>query len=158
MSHSLVKIWIHLVFGTKNSELLIIPKYEKQLHDHIKEKLERDFECLVKIIKGVTDHIHILFLMSQNFSLSDIVKNIKGESSHWWNSQEFSNLKFAWQIGYGAYSVSESMISKVEKYISNQKEHHKKISYNKEVEIFMKKYGLEIVNRGNGFEILFLRY
>jgi len=147
MSHSLVKIWIHLIFGTKNSEPLIIPKYEKQLHNHIKEKLEKDFDCLVRIINGIADHIHILFLLSPNYSVSDIVKNIKGESSHWWNYQKFSNLKFAWQIGYGAYSVSESVLGKVEGYITNKKEHHKKISYSQEVEIFIKKYGLEIVNR-----------
>lgn len=61
--------------------------------------------------------------------------------------QKLSNSKFIWQIGYGAYSVSESMVNKVEQYIANQKEHHKKVSYYQEVELFMKKYGLEIVNR-----------
>ena len=147
MSHSLVKIWIHLVFGTKNSEPLIISKYEKQLYKHVREKLEKDFECKVNIINGIEDHIHILFLLSPNFSVSDIVKNIKGESSHWWNYQKFSDFKFAWQIGYGAYSVSESIIKKVEKYIDNQKEHHKKVSYYQEVELFMNKYGLKIINR-----------
>ena len=147
MSHSLIKIWIHLVFGTKNSEPLIIPKYEKQLYKHIREKLAKDFECKVNIINGIADHIHILFLLSPNYNVSDIVKNIKGESSHWWNNQKFSDFKFAWQIGYGAFSVSESMISRVEKYIGNQKEHHKKVSYHQEVELFMNKYGLKIINR-----------
>jgi putative transposase len=144
MFHSLVKIWIHLIFGTKNSEPLIIPKFEKQLYNHIKNKLEKEFDCFVKIINGISDHIHILFLLSPNYSLSNILTNIKGESSHWWNSNEFSNIKFAWQIGYSAYSVSESMVSKVESYIANQKEHHKKISYKQEVELFIKKYGLQI--------------
>lgn len=80
-------------------------------------------------------------------ALKDFFQNIKGESSHWWNQQEFSSQKFAWQIGYGAFSVSESQVNKVEEYIRNQEEHHRKYSYQEEVEMLIKKYGLVIINR-----------
>ena len=79
--------------------------------------------------------------------MKDIFQNVKGESSHWLNQSDFIEYKFSWQTGYGAFSVSESMVKEVENYISNQKEHHKKMTYKEEVELLVKKYRLEIVNR-----------
>jgi REP element-mobilizing transposase RayT len=147
MSHSLLKIWIHGIFSTKDRIALITSEYEKELYNHIKQKLENDLDCIVRIINGMSDHIHILFLLSPKFSVGDIFKNIKGESSHWVNQSAFTKYKFAWQTGYGAFSVSESMVNEVEKYIANQKEHHKKMTYEEEVNLFIKKYGLNILNR-----------
>jgi len=147
MSHSLNKIWIHGVFSVKEREKLIKVQFEKELHNHLKERLEKDFECKMRIINGTEDHIHILFLQSPNFSIKDIFKNIKGESSHWINQSNFLKDKFSWQTGYGAFSVSESKVNEVEKYIKNQKEHHKRITYLQEVDLFVKKYGLKFINR-----------
>ncbi len=147
MAHSLVKVWIHAIFATKDRTSLIKDTFEAQLHTHIKEKLERELDCKVRIINGTEDHIHVLFLLSPNSTLKDIFQNIKGESSHWINQSDFMNYKFAWQTGYGAFSVSESMLKRVEKYIANQKEHHKKMTYQEEVDLFIKKYGLKIINR-----------
>jgi putative transposase len=146
MSHSLTKIWIHAVFGTKNSEPTIHQNLERKLYPHIQELLEKDFECTVCVINGIPDHIHILFLLSPKFSVKDILKNIKGESSHWINQENLTKTKFAWQIGYGAFSVSESNVEKVVKYIHNQKEHHKKKTFADELEEFMKKHGLPFHN------------
>jgi REP element-mobilizing transposase RayT len=143
MSHSLTKIWIHGIFGTKNRASLIKNSFEDKLHIHIKEKLETELDCKVKINNGTEDHVHILFLLSPNYSVKDILQNVKGESSHWVNQSDFIKDKFAWQTGYGAFSVSQSIVNKVEKYIANQKEHHRKKSYLEEVELFIKKYGLE---------------
>ncbi len=109
--------------------------------------MEDDLDCKVRTINGTEDHIHLLFQLAPNFSAGDIFKNIKGESSHWINQSDFANTIFAWQIGYGAFSVSESMVKDVELYIKNQKIHHKKITYDEEVELFMKKYGLKFINR-----------
>lgn len=147
MSHSLLKIWIHGVFSTKNRIALITPVFEKELYNHIKQKLENDLDCIVRIINGVSNHIHVLFLLSPKFSVGDIFKNVKGESSHWINQSSFTKYKFAWQNGYGAFSVSESMVKEVEKYIANQKEHHKKMTYEEEVNLFIRKYGLNNLNR-----------
>lgn len=147
MSHSLLKIWIHGVCSTKDRIALITSEYEKELYNHIKQKLENDLDCIVKIINGMSDHIHILFLLSPKFSVGDIFKNVKGESSHWINQASLTKNKFAWQTGYGAFSVSESMVNEVEKYIANQKEHHRKMTFEEEVNLFVNKYGLKIVNR-----------
>lgn len=147
MSHSLLKIWIYGVFSTKDRIALITSEYEKELYNHIKQKLENDLDCIVKIINGMSDHIHILFLLSPKFSVGDIFKNVKGESSHWINQASLTKNKFAWQTGYGAFSVSESMVNEVEKYIANQKEHHRKMTFEEEVNLFVNKYGLKIVNR-----------
>jgi putative transposase len=146
MSHSLTKIWIHAVFGTKNCEPTIHQNLELKLYPHIQEHLEKDFECTVSAINGIPDHIHILFLLSPNFSVKDILKNIKGESSHWINQENLTKIKFAWQTGYGAFSVSESNVEKVVKYIDNQKEHHKKKTFAVELEEFMKNHGLPFHN------------
>jgi putative transposase len=143
MSHSLVKIWIHAIFATKDKTSLIKDTFESILHNHIKDKLEKELDCKVRNINGTEDHIHLLFLLSPNLTIKDIIQNIKGESSHWVNQSGFMNYKFAWQTGYGAFSVSESMASKVDKYIANQKEHHKTMSYKQEIDLFIKKYGIK---------------
>jgi uncharacterized protein with von Willebrand factor type A (vWA) domain len=70
------------------------------------------------------------------------LKNIKGESSHWINQQNLLKVKFAWQVGYGAFSVSESNVNDVEQYIRNQKEHHRMKTFTEEFDEFMKKHGL----------------
>lgn len=146
MSHSFTKIWIHGIFSTKNKTPLINSNYESELYFYIKNKIENDLECKLIKINGTADHIHILFLLNSNFSIKQFFHDIKGASSHWVNQNDFINQKFAWQIGYAAYSVSESQLSKVEKYIDIQKEHHKKITFEEEFNKFMLKYGLENKN------------
>ena len=142
MSHSLTKIWIHAVFGTKNGEPIIVSQISDDLFYHIKKHLEDDFDCVVRIINGIADHVHILFLLNANYAIKDILKNIKGESSHWINQKDILKVKFAWQVGYGAFSVSESNVNTVERYIANQKEHHRKRTFLEEYEEFMDKHGL----------------
>lgn len=147
MSHSQTKIWIHGIIGTKDRQPYIRGQIENKIYKHIKEKLENELDCKLKTINGDKDHIHILFLMSPSFSLKDIMQNLKGETSHWINQNEMSKFNFAFQIGYGAFSVSESKVNETEKYIKNQKEHHRKLTFKDEYELFMKKNGLEIENR-----------
>lgn len=147
MSHSLTKIWIHGIIGTKNREDLIHSDFESKLYLHLKNYLENELECYVRIINGISNHVHILLLTSPKYSISEIFKRIKGESSHWINQSDYVNQKFAWQTGYGAFSFSESMINKVEEYIKNQKNHHKKVSFADEINDLIKKYGLTEINR-----------
>jgi putative transposase len=142
MPHSLTKIWVHAVFGTKNRQPLISLRFTDELYSHIKKHLENDFGCRVRIINGTADHIHILFLLNPNFSVKDIMKNVKGESSHWVNQRDIIPGKFAWQGGYGAFSVSESIVDTVEHYIAYQKEHHRKKTFLEEFEEFMNAHGL----------------
>ncbi len=81
MSHSLTKIWIHGVFRTKDDSILIRSDFEFQLHQNIKDQLENEMGCGVRIINGTENHIHLLFLLNPNYSIKDIFKQIKGESS-----------------------------------------------------------------------------
>lgn len=140
MSHSQTKIWIHAIIGIKDRQPSISKSIEQKVYDHIKHKLENELDCKLRKINGGKDHIHILFLMSPLHSLKDIMQNIKGETSHWVNQNILSDFKFAFQTGYGTFSVSESKLKDVEKYIDNQKEHHKKLTFQEEYNIFMKKY------------------
>jgi putative transposase len=141
--HSFTNIWIHLIFSTKERKPLIDDSFESNLHKHIKNKLIEDFESHVDCINGYNNHIHILMKQSQNFSIKDIIKNIKGESSHWINASNFTKEKFAWQSGYSAFSISIDKIYAVRTYIENQKEHHKKTSYLEEIRKYLKIYGLD---------------
>lgn len=90
MSHSLTTIWIHPIFGTKNREPLIHPEVEEGLLRHMKEHLEQDFDCPVRAINCTTDHVHVLVLLDPNYAVMDIMKNVKGESSHWMNQKNLT--------------------------------------------------------------------
>jgi len=142
MAHSFTKIWIHGIFGTKDRYPLIKESFAQELYDHIYQQLEDDLNCKVRIINGMPDHIHMLFLLNRSKAIADIFKAIKGESSHWLNQQDFLKQKFTWQVGYGGFSISESAVERVENYIRNQKQHHKKMTFKQEYEQFLKNYGL----------------
>jgi len=129
MPSSLTKIWIHAFFSTKNRAPLIQPRFEEELFAHIKDHLEHDFRCYPEAINGTPDHIHLLYLLNPNHSAKDILKNVKGESSHWINSHDFIESKFAWQKAYVAVSVSDALVKAVEYHIDRQKEYHETATY-----------------------------
>jgi len=141
MPHSFNKIWIHAIWSTKEREPVITPTIETELFDFMQTQF-RELGCPVRIINGVTDHVHCLFLLNPQKSIAEVIKQIKGSSSHYINQQDKSPTKFAWQTGYAAYSVSESVLQRVFQYIANQKEHHRKKPFIQEYEEFMKLNGL----------------
>ena len=143
MPPSRTKIWIHALFGTKNHEPLIRDGFESHLHAHIRHHLEHDFKCYLQAINGVSDHLHALILLDPNHSVKDILKNVKGESSHWINENDFIESKFAWEKGYAAVSVSDSMVSDVERHIQQQKEYHVSVSYSEECRQFFTLHRLQ---------------
>ncbi|GAB3897062.1 IS200/IS605 family transposase [Larkinella knui] len=156
MSHSKTKIWIHAVFSTKNRQPLIRKSVRDLLYQHIRQQIV-DCGCFTDCINGVEDHVHILFLLNPQVAVSDVVKQIKGSSSHEINRLNLIPEKFAWQTGYGAFSVSESQVERVRQYIVNQQQHHQKMTFTEEYRRFMKQYGFlvddegEVGNRFNGF-------
>ena len=99
--------------------------------------------CHVSIINGMPDHVHCLFLLNPQKSISEVIKQIKGSCPHYVNDQNLIPEKFAWQTGYAVYSVSESQIGKGFNYIRNQKTHHAKKSFDDEYNDFLKLYGLD---------------
>jgi putative transposase len=138
MSHSFNKLWIHAIWATKNRQELIDYSIEKKVYDYIREELI-EIGCPVRIINGMPDHIHVLFLLNPQKSITDVIKQIKGSSSHSINGENLIHDKFAWQTGFAAFSVSESQLNTVYNYIKNQKQHHLKKNGQDE---FIKLHGL----------------
>lgn len=123
MPHSLNQIWIHAVWSTKDRLPLIIPEIEESIYTHMYGLFE-NIHCPAKIINGMPNHVHCLFSLHRNISISQVVKNIKGNTSHWINEQKLSKDYFGWQVGYSSYSISQSHLSIVNSYITDQKRHH----------------------------------
>ncbi len=142
MPHSFNKIWIHAVWATKERYPLIIPAIEKKIYEYMSREFVES-GCPVRIINGMPDHVHCLFLLNPQKALAEIIKQIKGSTSHWTNEQNLTREKFAWQTGYAAYAVSESVLEKIYQYILNQKQHHQKTTFLKEYDGFIKLHGLQ---------------
>lgn len=143
MSHSYNRIWIHAVWSTKNRLPLIKPNIEKPIFSFISDQL-KELGCPVRIINGMPDHIHCLFLQNPQKSMAEIIKQLKGSSSHYVNQNNMLSEKFAWQTGYAAFSVSESVVEKVYQYIDNQKQHHQKRTFQHEYEEFLKLHNIYV--------------
>ena len=144
MSHALVKIWIHAVFRTKNEAVIIPPDLRPALNQQIKSILTEQ-NCKVRVVNSVKDHMHCLFLLSADADIAGVIKNLKGISSHWINHENLTRSKFTWQVGYGAFSVSESSVPNVEKYIRSQERHHQKTTFQEEYVRFMAIYHPELI-------------
>ena len=141
---SYVKIWIHLVFTTKKRKPFLKKDVKNKVINHIIEnsKIKNIF---LKEINGHKEHIHCLISLGKEQSIAEVAQLIKGESSFWVNKNKVTTNKFNWQDDYFAVSVSESQIETVARYIQNQEEHHKKKSFQEEVEAFVKKYGFKLI-------------
>lgn len=120
MPHSFNKIWIHAIWATKYRQALIHKNVENTMYQFIAEQL-RAQGCPVRIINGMPDHIHCLFLLSPQKSIAEVIKQIKGSSSHFINQTNLNVAKFSWQTGYAAFSVSESAVDRVFHYIKKSK-------------------------------------
>ena len=142
MPHSFNKIWIHAIWSTKDRLPLIHQNIEKKIYEYMCNQFIES-GCPVRIINGMQDHVHSLFLLNPQRGVADIIKQVKGSTSHWINEQNMIKEKFAWQTGYAAYSVSESVLEKVYQYIVNQKKHHQKTTFLKEYDEFIKLHGLQ---------------
>lgn len=136
---SFVKIMIHAVWGTKNREPVLSKEIRSQLFHHIRENAQAK-NILIDTINGHTDHVHCLFELPTDESISKTLQLIKGESSYWINQQKLLVRKFSWATEYFAVSVSESQLPKARAYLHKQEEHHKKITFAQEYDAFIKKY------------------
>lgn len=142
MNHVYTKLWTHAIFSTKNGKNLIGPPLETRLNNFIHEQL-LELGCPSRIINGMPDHIHVLFLQNPARSMAEIVRKIKGSSSFWINQNKLCVQKFSWQVGYAAFAVSESQVQRVFDYISNQKEHHLKEDFKEEHNHIIELHGLK---------------
>ena len=135
-----IRVWVHLIWSTKNREKSISSSLKAKLIEHIKSNAEKK-KLWLDSLNCTDDHIHLLVSLNAEDTISKVVMLLKGESSHWVNQNKLIPNKFEWQDEYIAISVSESIVENVRKYISSQEEHHKKKSFTDEYEEFMKKFG-----------------
>ena len=141
---SFVKIWVHLVFATKNREPILSKNFRYDLYNHIIQNC-KEKDIFLQTINGYTDHIHCLISLGKDQNISKISQLIKGESSFWINKNNFTTTELSWQDDYFAVSVSESQLNTVINYIKNQEQHHSKKSFDDEVNEFMTKYGWQTI-------------
>jgi putative transposase len=147
MSQSLAKIWTHLVFSTKERyPFLADETVRHDMHSYLAKILKAN-HCPTLLVGGVSDHVHSLFVLSKNHSIASIVWAIKRSSSNWVKTQGASLRKFHWQEGYGAFSVSQSDVERVQRYILNQETHHKRKTFQDEFRQFLKKYEIDYDER-----------
>ena len=135
-----IKVWIHLVWSTKNRYPFLTKEIRQTVFEHIRQNAKAK-EIYLDCVNGFTDHIHCLVSLSNEQTISKLLQLIKGESSFWINKQKLSPLKFQWQEEYFAVSVSHSQVQKVREYIYDQENHHQKKKFQQEYEEFIKNYG-----------------
>lgn len=146
MGQSLVKNYIHLVFSTKHRQHIIHPPVEEELHSYL-GGICKNLGCQPLIVGGYTDHIHMLFMLSQKIALMKVVEEVKSHSSKWVKTKGEGYENFYWQDGYGAFSVNPRQVDRVIAYIANQKEHHGKKNFQDEYRGFLKRYKVDYDER-----------
>ncbi|MCP4407437.1 MAG: IS200/IS605 family transposase [Gammaproteobacteria bacterium] len=140
MPQSLTRIWLHIIFSTKNREPLLTDKeVRKQVHAYL-AGICKQMSSSALIIGGIADHVHILCNQSKNVALKDLIQKVKQGSSKWVKRQWPSLNYFYWQQGYGAFSVCPPHVDKVRDYIANQEEHHRKVGFQDEFRSFLERY------------------
>lgn len=147
MPQSLAQLYIHLIFSTKERQRFF---QDETVNEKLRAYLGgtfRELGCPSIAIGTPQDHVHILFCLSRTSALADVVGKVKTASSKWMHGLDGDYRRFAWQGGYGGFSVSASGIADVEEYISNQTEHHSRMSFKDEFRLLLDKYELEYDER-----------
>ena len=146
MANTYTQIHIHAIFAVQNRLSLIQKQWQDELYKYISGIITNNGHKLLQI-GGMPDHVHILLGMRPIQSLSDLMQDIKGNSSQWINKKQFVRGKFLWQEGYGAFSYGKSQIDNVAKYIQQQEEHHKKRNFTEEYLELLKIFEIEFDER-----------
>jgi REP element-mobilizing transposase RayT len=146
MPQSLASILVHVVFSTKHRQPLIKPEIEEELFKYM-SAICREYESPAIAINGTEDHVHMLISLSRKTALSDLIEEVKKSSSKWIKTKGTAYRKFYWQNGYGAFSIGQSGVEKLKRYIAKQKEHHQKQTFQDEYRAFLELYNIEYDER-----------
>lgn len=146
MSQSFVQIYVHIVFHTKDNVKVIREDIENELFAYLGGIL-RNYKSTPLQIGGTSDHIHILCSLPKTMAPADLVEEIKKSSSKWIKTKGVHYKNFYWQDGYGGFSVSNSGVETVKRYILNQKNHHEKVSFIDEYKTLLEAYGIPFEDR-----------
>ncbi len=141
MAQSLAKIYVHAVFSTKDRTPCLNHTTRRELYPYMATVLNNLDYPAIKV-GGTADHIHILFALSKNISIAQLVERVKKPASKWLKLKGVDFGKFQWQNGYGAFSVSKSNVKKAAEYIENQEKHHRNIIFQDEFRCLLKKHGM----------------
>ena len=142
MPNSFSKLYIHHVSAVKYREALILPEFEDRLYQYIIGMIKELNQVPIQV-NGMADHIHIAARLRPAMAPAVFVQKIKANSSKWINSNGFLSREFAWQVGGGTFSVSESHVEALRSYVKNQKQHHKKTTFEEEYVRLLKRNGIE---------------
>jgi putative transposase len=142
MSHTFSHLLYHLVFSTQYRMNLIVPEFRDELHPHM-EGIVRNEGGSVLAIGGMPDHVHLLVRLKPSVCLSDMLRSIKANSSRWVHERADLPREFAWQEGYGAFTVSQSSAASVARYILTQEKHHRRRSFEEEWVTLLQRHGIE---------------
>ena len=137
-----IRIWIHMVWATKDRKPYLIDGVREKVFMHIKEYAQAK-DIHLDHINGYVEHVHCLLSLNSDQNIATIANLLKGESSFWVNKNKLTKEKFGWQDEYFAASVSHSQIDVVRRYIRNQEEHHRKRTFQQEYEEFISKFEFE---------------
>ena len=146
MSQSLAKNLVHLIYSTKNRT----PCFDREVQVRLfayQAGILNEWESPAVVIGGVSDHVHALFVLSKNHALAKVIEEVKKGSSKWLKIQGSEFRDFHWQAGYGAFSVSQTNVDEVRRYIEQQEEHHRIRSFQEEFLAFLKRHGIEYDER-----------
>jgi REP element-mobilizing transposase RayT len=142
MANTYTQIHIHVVFSVQNRIALIKKDWQNRLYQYIIAIIQNHGHKVLSI-GGMPDHVHILFGFRPTQSLSDLMQNVKRDSSEWINKEKLVMGRFSWQEGYGAFSYSKSQIPQVVKYIEDQEKHQKKRTFVEEYQKILNDFELE---------------
>jgi REP element-mobilizing transposase RayT len=146
MPQSLARIHVHVVFSTKHRKPRITDTVRQSLHDYMAVVLS-DLGCRTVLINSVEDHVHVLFELARTVTVSKAVEAMKAHSSRWIKSRGAEFAAFAWQAGYGAFSVSESNLLAVRDYVADQREHHRTRTFESEFRALLERHGVAFDER-----------
>jgi REP element-mobilizing transposase RayT len=142
MANTYTQIYLHIVFSVKGRQNLIQKKWKDELYKYICG-IVNGKEQKVYAIGGISDHIHILVSIKPNIAISDLVRDIKANSSKWINEKGYVIGKFQWQEGFGAFSSAQSQLDTIIAYINNQEQHHQKKTFKGEYLELLQKFNVE---------------
>ena len=142
MPQSFTCLHYHLIFSTKGRVPSIPPEIQSRLWEYL-GGIVRNAGGIAIQIGGSTDHVHLLVTLRQDRALSDFMRELKAGASGWIHDTFPHLADFAWQVGYGAFTVSHSGLDSVKIYIANQEEHHRRLSFQDEFRAFLIKHGIE---------------
>ena len=141
MSDTFSNLSVHVVFSTKDRSPLMTRRVRKRIFHYIGGVI-KGLGGTVIAIGGMPDHAHLVARLPTNMCVADFVRKVKANSSKWMNEHSTS-VKFGWQRGYGAFSVSQSVVSSVAQYVQNQERHHRLRSFEDELKMLLNRHGID---------------